>query len=105
MRIATSVLILFFCTAGVASAEETAGDYFTGMSQNLGRGLLNLVTSPADIPCTMVQDTQDAGPAGLATGFGKGIAFMLRRILVGAAEIGTFVLPSERTIPPVCHEQ
>jgi hypothetical protein len=39
------------------------------------------------------------------TGFGKGTVFMLRRILVGVTEVGTFVIPMERTIPRVCSEK
>lgn len=91
--------------SGAASAEGTAGDYFYGMGANLGRGVLNIVTSPADIPCTMTQDAKDQGASGLATGFGKGLLFMMRRIVVGVAEIGTFIMPEERTIPPVCQSQ
>lgn len=85
-----------------ASGEGTAGDYLYGMGAQLGRGLANVVTSPAEIPCTMTQDTKEMGASGLATGFGKGTFFMLRRILIGVSEIGTFILPADRTIPPVC---
>lgn len=88
-----------------ASGEGTAGDYFYGMGAQLGRGLVNVVSSPAEIPCTMTQDTKEQGASGLATGFGKGTFFMLRRILIGVSEIGTFILPTDRTIPPVCQEK
>lgn len=89
----------------LASGEGTAGDYFYGMGAQLGRGLVNVVSSPAEIPCTMTQDTKEQGASGLATGFGKGTFFMFRRILIGVSEIGTFILPAERTIPPVCQEK
>lgn len=92
-------------TSVFASGEETAGDYFYGMGAQLGRGLVNVVSSPAEIPCTMTQDTKEQGASGLATGFGKGTFYMLRRIVIGVSEIGTFILPAERTIPPVCQEK
>lgn len=101
------LVIILFMTAvcPVQAQEETAGDYMYGMSSKFGRGLLNVLTSPAEIPCTMRDDMKDMAPAaGFFTGFGKGTVFMLRRILVGVTEIGTFIIPMERTIPPVCQE-
>lgn len=86
------------------AAAEAPGDIATGMATKLGRGLYNVVSSPAEIPCTMNKDIKAEGGVGAATGFGKGIAFMLRRILVGVTEVGTFVIPAEKTIPLVCQE-
>ena len=86
------------------AGEGTAGDYVAGMGKNIGRGLINVVSSPAEIPCTMRDDVKEQGGSGYATGFGKGFAFMLRRILIGVSEIATFVLPAEATIDPVCHQ-
>lgn len=96
--------VLFSLRVSTAhSADEaTAGDYFYGMGAQFGRGLVQIVTSPADIPCEMVFETKENGASGLATGFGKGTLFMLRRLLVGVSEVGTFFLPEERTIPPAC---
>jgi len=71
----------------------------------LGRGLWQIISSPADIPCTMTEEMRDQGGVGLFSGFGKGFGFMLRRILVGVTEVGTFMIPAERTIPPVCQSQ
>jgi len=88
-----------------AKAEGTAGDYFYGMGTQIARGFENILTSPAEIPCTMKSDIQEKGGMGGVTGFGKGTLFMLRRILVGVCEVGTFFLPAERTIPPVCQEK
>ncbi len=86
-------------------AQETAGDYVAGMGKNIGRGLINVVSSPAEIPCTMRDDVRDQGGVGYATGFGKGLLFFVRRAVIGVCEIGTFILPSEATIPPVCHTE
>jgi len=96
--------VLFLCSPRVLAAEETAGDYMAGIGTKFGRGLENVVTSPAEIPCTMADDMRESAVAGFFTGFGKGTVFMLRRILVGVTEIGTFVIPMERTIPRVCTE-
>lgn len=96
-------LILF--PVQVYSAEGTAGDYMAEIGTKLGRGLENIVTSPAEIPCTMADDMHESAAAGFFTGFGKGTVFMLRRILVGVTEVGTFVIPMERTIPRVCSEK
>lgn len=93
-----SILIIPFVYAG----EETAGDNARGMGKKFGRGLWNVVSSVAEIPCAMNTDIKDKGAVGAATGFGKGIAFMLRRILVGVTEVGTFMIPMEPTLPPVC---
>jgi len=86
----------------VFAQEATPGDYFYGIGTKLGRGLWQIVSSPADIPCEMTFAAQEEGASGLASGFGKGTLFMLRRILVGATEVVTFVIPMERTIPPAC---
>jgi len=100
------VFLAGFLVCGPAFAEEaTVGDYFYGISTKFGRGLENTVTSLAEIPCTMASEISDKGGAGAITGFGKGTLYMLRRLLVGVTEVGTFFIPMERTIPRVCHEE
>ena len=99
------VLLTSGLTLGFAAGEGTSGDYMKDIGTKFGRGLLNVVTSPADIPCTMADEMADRPSAGFFTGLGKGTVYMLRRILVGVTEVGTFVIPMERTIPPVCHEE
>ena len=84
------------------AAEGTPGDYMTQIGTKFGRGLWNVISSPAEIPCTTSRDISDKGAAGFFTGFGKGIIFMLRRILVGVDEVGTFMIPMEATLPSVC---
>ena len=104
------ILVLCFFGSAVgfiptAMAEEaTVGDYFYGIGTKFCRGLENTVTSLAEIPCTIHKDMKDQGGAGFFPGLGKGTLFMLRRMLVGVTEIGTFFIPMERTLPRVCHE-
>ena len=86
----------------MASGEGNSGDYLVDVSTKFGRGLKNVVTSPAEIPCTMADDMGEHKVEGVFTGLGKGTVFMLRRILVGVSEVATFVIPMEATIPTVC---
>jgi len=89
----------------VFSAEEaTVGDYMYGIGTKFGRGLENVVTSLAEIPCTVHTDMQDRGGPGFFSGFGMGTVYMLRRMFVGVCEVGTFFIPMERTLPRVCTE-
>lgn len=105
-RIPGLFLVVILLGAPVSFAQETAGDYFYGIGTKLSRGLENVVTSLAEIPCTMTDDIKGQGTlAGSFTGFGKGTLFMLRRILVGVTEVGTFFIPMERTLPRVCQEE
>lgn len=77
-------------------------DYTIEVSQKLGRGVINVVSSPAEIPCTLKNEVEDRGAVGSVSGFFRGIVFMLRRILVGSTEIMSFVIPMKETLPPVC---
>jgi len=107
MRIKISILLILLTVLPVTfvSAEEaTAGDYMYGIGTKFGRGLENVVTSFAEIPCTIHADMKDQGGAGFFSGFGMGTVYMLRRMLVGVTEVGTFFIPMDRTIPRVCHE-
>ena len=99
-----AIAAVSFAGAGAAFAgEETTGDYMSGMGNQFVRGLGNVISSPAEIPCTMTSDIKSQGAAaGTFTGLGKGLAFMLRRILVGVSEVATFVIPMEATLPTVC---
>lgn len=95
------VMVLSGTGAAVAGAE-TAGDSVGGMGTKFVRGLGNVLTSPAEIPCTIGSEMSVRPNVGFFTGLGKGTAFMLRRILVGVCEVGTFMMPAEATLPPVC---
>jgi putative exosortase-associated protein (TIGR04073 family) len=98
------LFLFFFCGQPLLHAQATAGDYFYDISTKFGRGLLNVVTSPAELPCRIADDVKENPGTGAFTGLGKGVVFMLQRILVGVTEVGTFIIPAPRTIPPVCKE-
>ncbi len=107
MRFKISILLVALTVLPVTfvSAEEaTVGDYMYGIGTKFGRGLENIATSFAEIPCTIHTDMKDQGASGFFPGFGMGTVFMLRRMLIGVSEVGSFFIPMERTIPRVCHE-
>lgn len=96
------IFLFLFSGAPLGAGTETSGDYFRSIGLKFVRGIGNVLQSPAEIPCTMVQDTKRYQAAGLASGFGKGIWYMVRRIWIGVDEAATFVIPMEGTLPPVC---
>lgn len=79
-----------------------SADYGVGISQKFGRGLLNVVSSPLELPCAIRDEVSERGAAGVASGLFVGIAYFVRRVLVGVTEVGTFVIPMEETLPAVC---
>lgn len=98
-------IMLFVSFIPFSSAYEgKASDYLRDIGQKLGRGLVNVLTSPAEIPCTISDEMKEGGDR-FFIGLGRGTLFMLRRILVGTTEVGTFIIPMERTIPPVCQSE
>ncbi len=101
MKKIITFFLLFFCITLPVFAENSA-DYSVGMSQKLGRGLWNALSSPAEIPCTMRDDISQNGGVGIVTGLFKGIGFFARRLLVGVDEFATFMIPMEPTLAPVC---
>ena len=84
------------------AGEGTSGDYARDMAIQFGRGLWNIVSSPAEIPCGIRDDMKVNAGTGFFTGFGKGLAFFVRRAVIGVSEVVTFVMPEGRTIAPVC---
>ena len=98
----TLLTLLTFSPLAAAEGGGTTGDYLKDIGTKLGRGLWNVITSPVEIPCTIGDELAVRPQVGFLTGLGKGTGFFLRRLLVGVTEVGTFVIPMERTIPPVC---
>ncbi len=98
--------VLFSLSVPAFAGDGTSGDTMSSVGRKFGRGLWNILSSPAEIPCTTGDEISNRGAAaGTFTGLGLGIAYMCRRILVGATEVGTFMIPMEATIPPVCSDK
>jgi len=70
---------------------------FGGM---IGRGLLNVLTSPVDIVVNIVNETK-AGPpfVGTLTGLGKGVGCGILRLGSGAVDVVTFWVPGFNGMP------
>ncbi|MBI4115997.1 MAG: exosortase system-associated protein, TIGR04073 family [Candidatus Omnitrophica bacterium] len=96
------ILVCFIVLGNTTGFAQGTADYTVEISTKFGRGLLNVLSSPLEIPCTIRDEVSERGAVGSVTGLFKGIAFFARRVLVGVTEVGTFVIPMERTIPPVC---
>ncbi len=98
-------LALFFLFLFRAQAEAS-GNYFSETGAKFGRGIENVITSPAEIPCTMESEMHKGDRIiRFFSGFGKGTVYFLRRAIVGATEVVTFPIPMKRTIPRVCIEE
>ena len=104
-KLISLAFIMILLTVSAHAQEQTAGDYFDAAGTKLGRGLENIATSPAEIPCT-VEEEMHKGDRILRffSGAGLGTVYFLRRVLIGATETVTFFIPMERTIPRVCSE-
>ena len=80
-----------------AAESERYGRKFGGM---IGRGALNVVTSPVDVIVNVVNETK-AGPpfVGTLTGLGKGIGCGALRLGSGAVDLVTFWVPGFNGFP------
>ena len=100
---ATALFFTLLLTSSAAFAgTATTGDYMTDIGTKFMRGFGNILISPGEIPCGVIDDRQEHKVGGIFTGIGKGTVFMLRRILVGVDEVITFMIPMEATLPPLC---
>ena len=100
LKLTATIFLCVFLAPCVYAENST--DYSIEISQKAGRGLLNALSSPLEIPCAIRDDVSEKGAVGVGTGLFKGFAFFVRRLLVGVTEFGTFMIPMEETLPPVC---
>lgn len=88
-----SVLVLgiLFGFSSSAHAEMDRGAYMNGTMRKLGRGIANIVTSPAEIVRTSTLVGRDQGVVAESTvGVAQGIWRMLLRAGTGVFEVVTF---------------
>ncbi len=94
MLFASVSLFLLFSTLGYA-ADNVGQTIATGV----GRGLVNIVTSPAEIGHHIVYDTAKINVPGVLTGLGKGLVFMLGRTVAGFSDFITLgFIPPEYSL-------
>ena len=86
----SAVLIFFSSNLFAASAGET-------ISSGIGRGIVNMITSPAELPHHFIYDVEDQGAVGLLTGFGKGIFFTVDRLFAGLGDFVTLGFAEENS--------
>lgn len=101
----TAGVFLFLVILAPGLRAEGGADYSVGISQKFGRGLMNVLSSPLEIPCGIRDEVGERGGAGIGSGFFKGTGLFLRRLLVGLTEAATFVIPMEATLPSVCSQK
>ncbi len=81
----------------VAAESQHYGKKFAGM---IGRGAINVLSSPVDIITNTVNETRTGPPlVGTLAGFGKGVGCGLLRLGSGAIDLVTFWLPGFNGIP------
>ena len=80
-----------------AAESEQYGRKFGGM---IGRGALNVLTSPVDVAVNVVNETK-AGPpvVGTLSGLGKGLGCGALRLGSGAVDLVTFWVPGFNGFP------
>jgi putative exosortase-associated protein (TIGR04073 family) len=80
-----------------AAESERYGRKFGGM---IGRGALNVITSPVDLIVNIVNETKVGPPlVGTLAGLGKGIGCGTLRLGSGAVDLVTFWVPGFNGFP------
>ena len=96
------LFVVCLCLQGQGFAYETTGDYMQDSFTKLGKGLTNVVISPFEVPCVWSHEIKEKETIGIFYGLPKGVLFFGRRLLFGATEIASFIIPSHETLPDIC---
>ena len=105
LRRLLAMTTMLFCFAVPLIHAQTGADYGIEITRKLGRGLGNVLSSPLELPCGIRDEVSEWGWQGAFTGPFKALALFGRRLLVGVTEVGTFIIPMEGTLPPVCQKK
>ena len=103
MSIVASLIVVVAAMVGPIPALATgdAGQYASGASAKLGRGVVNTATGWGEIPKQTILGSKESGFLGGVGGFFKGIGLGVARTLAGAFEIATFWAPVPDRFEPV----
>ena len=102
MSMVLCVLVLVSLTT-ICRAEETVGQK---IANGVGRGMVNVVTSPGEFGHHISYDTASMNILGVLTGFGKGAVYMLGRCFAGMADVMTLgYIPEENSLYRSMHMQ
>jgi len=92
-----SVLCLLLSQVAFAQPPSGPPQKFVEPSnpiEKLQRGFLNLADSVVEVPATMIRKTNTDGPlVGLTWGMVQGVLHTAKRMLTGAYEVSTFLIP------------
>lgn len=102
IRTLIAMTVIGSVVLGSALGYADSTDYAIAITEKLGRGVGNVLSSPLELPCAIRDDVSKQGAAGIGTGLFRGLALFVRRVLVGVTEAGTFIIPMEATLPRVC---
>ena len=103
MCIIVCVLVPLTMATLSRAAEETVGQK---IANGVGRGMVNVVTSPGEFGHHISYDTASMNVLGVFTGFGKGAVYMLGRIFAGMADVITLgYIPEENSLYKSMHMQ
>lgn len=98
-------LVLGIMILGSSLGYADSADDAVQITEKLGRGIGNVLSSPLEIPCGFRDEIAERGASGIVSGLFRGLTLFFRRVLVGVTEIGTFIIPMGATIPRVCAEK
>ncbi|GEM_PF-3581172 len=90
MKISKILLVasaaFIFVSLNLNAESKSVGET---MGSGIGRGFLNILTSPAELPHHFVYDIEDKGAVGIITGFGKGMIYTFGRMFTGMCDMLT----------------
>jgi putative exosortase-associated protein (TIGR04073 family) len=101
-KVITALFLVTVFFQPIGWAYEKSGDYMYDSFSKLGKGLTNVIISPFEIPCVWSHEIKEKETVGVFYGLPKGILFFGRRLLFGATEIASFIIPSHETLPDIC---
>ena len=105
--LSVAIAALIIGMPALSAAEGRA--YPVETISKLGRGLLNILASPSELPVNMFKQAREAEKrgdnssgveVGYFTGFFVGVGFMFARIGVGVAEVVSFPVPTRPFMSP-----
>lgn len=90
-------LLAIVAICGLITSPVYAGQY--NPVRKLARGVTNFSLSWVELPRQMIHVNEESGDlAGLSYGTLKGFLCFVGRFIIGAYEVGTFILPTYRPL-------
>ncbi len=91
-KLAVVLLAALLTCSALADTGQT-------IATGVGRGIVNMVTCPAELAHHVVYDTAKMNVPGILTGIGKGTVFMLGRCVAGLSDFLTLgFMPEDNNV-------